>query len=144
MAISCSGFYTVALFSPRSTMLQSTLLWYLIFFVQSLGTLPWEITKYLIDNEHSDPIRMICMQAYRLLKKAARPGTWFLVAPTSISPWFLCPCPPLLLCTPTQNHHATQATFRWKANYVTCLETYKNTKTMHWSETWIILIYLVF
>ena len=74
----------------------------LIFFVQSLGTLPWEITKYLIDNEHSDPIRMICMQAYRLLKKAARPGTWFLVAPTSISSWFLCPCPPLLLCTPTQ------------------------------------------
>ena len=32
MAISCSGFYTVALFSPRSTMLQSTLLWYFDFF----------------------------------------------------------------------------------------------------------------
>ena len=84
----------------------------LIFFVQSLGTLPWEITKYLIVNEHSDPIRMICMQAYRLLKKAARPGGWFLVAPTSISSWFLCPRPPFLLCTPNQNRHATQATFR--------------------------------
>ena len=95
-------------------------------------------------SEHSDPIGMICMQAYRLLKKAARPCRRFLVAPTSISSWFLCPRPPLLLCTPNQNRHATQATFRWKANYVTCLETYKNTKTMHWSETWKIIIYLDF
>ena len=30
-------------------------------------------------------------------------------APTSISSRFLCPRPPLLLCPPNQNRHATQA-----------------------------------
>ena len=27
---------------------------------------------------------------------------------------------------------------------VTCLKSYKNTKTMHWSETWINFIYMDF
>ena len=29
--------------------------------------------------------------------------------PTFRTVWFLCPCPPLLLCAPNQNRHVTQA-----------------------------------
>ena len=71
---------------------------------QSLGTLPSEITKYLIEGW------MICTQAYGLFKKATRPSRQFLVAPAPISLQFLCPHLPLLLCALNQNHHATQAT----------------------------------
>ena len=35
----------------------------------------------------------------------------FQVAPASISSWFLCPHPPLLLGAPNQNRHDTQAGF---------------------------------
>ena len=80
MAISCLG-----LFRPcfpvkysRSTTLRSTLLWYFDFvlrwFVQSLETLPWEITK-IFDwqaNIPNQPERSVRWRADRL-KKAPRP-----------------------------------------------------------------------
>ena len=68
-----------------------------------------------LTGEHSDPIGMIHMQAYRLLKKATCPCRRCFVVPAPISSQFLCLHPPLLLCMPNQNHHAKQATFRWKA-----------------------------
>ena len=86
----------------RSTTFPSTLLWYFDFFlrrifVQSLGTLPWEITKYLIDgrtfwSNRNDPYAGIWTTqkgrpSVQAVSRCSRPNllTVFLTLPAFIS-----------------------------------------------------------
>ena len=77
----------------------------------SHGRLP----KYLIDGRtfwtnRSDPYAGVLTDSKKK-KSPASVQAVFQVAPASISSWFLCPHPPLLLSAPNQNRHDTQAGF---------------------------------
>ena len=49
---------------------------------------------------------------------------WRIVEAAPISFRFLCPSPPLLLCAPNQNHHATQANIPVKYITTTCFKPF--------------------
>ena len=122
MAISCLGFNTIDLFSRQIFKIDDApvnypLLWYFDFvlrrwFVQSLETLPWEITKIFdwLANILNQSERSVRWRTDRL-KKAHRPCRLFFKLLQRQYPhgFGLSALPRLLLSAPNQNRHATQA-----------------------------------
>ena len=120
MAISCLGFNTIALFSRQIFKIDdapvnaSLIFWFC--FAEMICSVPrnspmGDYQNIWLTGEHSEPIGTIRTLAYGPTQKSP-PSVQavFQVAPAPISSRFLCPRPPLLLSSPNQNRHATQAT----------------------------------
>ena len=120
MAISCLGFNTIALFSRQifkiddAAVNASLIFWFC--FAEMICSVPrnspmGDYQNIWLTSEHSEPIGTIRTLAYGPTQKSP-PSVQavFQVAPAPISSRFLCPRPPLLLSSPNQNRHATQAT----------------------------------
>ena len=120
MAISCSGFNTIALFSRRIIKIDNALVnaslvfWFC--FAEMICSVTWNYPmgdKQIFDWRANILIqleRSVRTQAYGLLKKGPRRWKRFLVASASIALRFLCPRPLYYLSAPNQNRHTTQAT----------------------------------
>ena len=123
MAISCLGFNTIALFSRQIFKIDDAPVNALIFwfcFTEMICSVSrnspmGDYQNIWLTGEHSEPIGAIRTLAYwptqKKKKSPASVQAVFQVAPASISSWFLCPHPPLLLSAPNQNRHDTQAGF---------------------------------
>ena len=120
MAISCSGFNTIALFSRRIIKIKNALVnaslvfWFC--FAEMICSGTWQLSHGRLPNiwltgEHSDPIGTIRTQAYGLLKKGPRPCKRFLrLLPPQSPCGFSALARLYYLSAPNQNRHATQAT----------------------------------
>ena len=119
MAISCLGFNTIALFSRQIFKIDdvpvnaSLIFWFC--FAEMICSVPpnspmGDYQNIWLTSEHSEPIGTIRTLPYGPTQKSP-PSVQavFQVAPAPISSRFLCPRPPLLLSSPNQNRHATQA-----------------------------------